>query len=80
MEERRSNDAMDGVYDDFVDVAVLEYAVSMHTRRGEQSRRRKALGKVGSLEINTNNNIEILRETAAFKKYAFLRVLCLNFL
>ena len=39
-------DAMDGVYDNLWDVTVLEYAVSMHTRRGDQSRKKLALEKV----------------------------------
>ena len=37
---------MDGVYDKLWDVTVLEYAVSMHTRRGDQSRKKLALEKV----------------------------------
>ena len=80
LEERRSNDGMDLLYGNVWDVTVLEYAVSMHNKRGEQARRRKALEKIGSLEINTNNNIEILRETSNFKRSNFMRVLCLNFL
>ena len=41
-----AGDAMDGVYDKMWDVTVLEYAVSMHTRRGDQSRKKLALEKV----------------------------------
>ena len=39
---------MDGVYDKLWDVTVLEYAVSMHTRRGDQSRKKLALEKVNA--------------------------------
>ena len=80
LEERTANDAMDGVYESLSDVSVLEYAVSMHTKRGEHSRRRKALANIGALEINTNNNAEILKETSNFKRFNFMRVLCMNFL
>lgn len=80
LEERRSSDCMDGVYKNLWDVTVLEYAVSMHTKRGENSRRRKALGRIGALEINTNNNVEILREAVANKRAALMRHLCRHFL
>ena len=40
---------MDGVYDKLWDVTVLEYAVSMHTRRGDQSRKKLALEKVSEI-------------------------------
>ena len=44
-----TGDAMDGVYDKMWDVTVLEYAVSMHTRRGDQSRKKLALEKVNKI-------------------------------
>ena len=48
-----SGDAMDGVYDNLWDVTVLEYAVSMHTRRGDQSRKKLALEKVNGMRNTT---------------------------
>ena len=42
---------MDGIYDNLWDVTVLEYAVSMHTRRGDQSRKKLALEKVNDLRL-----------------------------
>ncbi len=80
LEERTSNDAMDGLYGSLWDVTVLEYAVSMHSKRGEATRKKQALGYIGALEVNTNNNVEILRETANFKRFCLLRTMCLNFL
>lgn len=80
LEERRSNDAMDGVYETMWDTTVLEYAVSMHTKRGDHARRRAAIHKIGCLEVNTNNNIEILREAAGYRKADFYRVISKNFL
>ena len=81
LEERTGcNDAMDVVYDSLWDVTILEYAVSMHTKRGEHSRRRHSLANIGALEVNTNNNVEILRETANLKRFSFMRALCKNFL
>ena len=43
---------MDGVYDKLWDVTVLEYAVSMHTRRGDQSRKKLALEKVSETSFD----------------------------
>ena len=81
LEERTGcNDAMDLVYDSLWDVTVLEYAVSMHTKRGDHARRRHSLANIGALEVNTNNNVEILRETANIKRFNFMRTLCKNFL
>jgi hypothetical protein len=80
LEERGCNDVMDGIYDCLWDVTMLEYAVSMHTKRGELSRKKLTLEKVGSLEVNTNNNVEILRETSTCKRAKFLRVMCRHFL
>jgi hypothetical protein len=43
LDERNSNDAMDELYDYLWDVTLLEYIVSMHAKRGEFSRKRRAL-------------------------------------
>ncbi|TRY75313.1 hypothetical protein TCAL_01659 [Tigriopus californicus] len=80
LEERQSNDAMDGLYSKMWDTTILEYAVSMHTKRGEQSRKKSALEKIASLEVNTNNNMEILREVALNRRSQLVRCLCLKFL
>ncbi len=73
LEERTCYDAMDDLYAFLWDITILEYAVSMHTKKGEISRKKKALEAIGQLEINTNNNEEILREAKAERRSAFLR-------
>lgn len=71
---------MDGLYNSMWDITLLEYVVSMHTKRGDVTRRKIATDKIGTLDINTNNNVEILKEASLFKKAKFLRSLCLHFL
>ena len=80
LEDRGSNDCMDDMYPFLWDVTALEYTVSMHTKRGELSRKRKALEAISQLEINTNNNEEILREARATRRSAFLRYMAAAFL
>ena len=80
LEDRGSNDCMDDMYPFLWDVTALEYTVSMHTKRGELSRKRKALETISQLEINTNNNEEILREARATRRSAFLRYMAASFL
>ena len=80
LEDRGSNDCMDDMYPFLWDVTALEYTVSMHTKRGELSRKRKALETISQLEINTNNNEEILREARATRRSAFLRYMAAAFL
>lgn len=80
LEDRGSCDAMDDLYAYIWDVTLLEYAVAMHTRRGEFSRRKRALDCLSQLEINANNNEEILREARAARRGAFLRYMTLTFL
>ena len=80
LEERNSNDSMDELYDFIWDVTLLEYIVSMHAKRGELSRTRRALEIISRVEININNNEEILREARASRRSRFLRHLCSVFL
>lgn len=80
LEERNSFDAMDSLYAFVWDVTILEYAVSMHNKKGEMSRKRKALETISQLEINTNNNEEILREAQAARRSSFLRYMAANYL
>ena len=80
LEERGSADAMDALYPMVWDTTILEYAVSMHTKKGEASRRRAALESISDLQINTNNNIEILREVALTKRATLIRGCCQKFL
>jgi integrator complex subunit 8 len=80
LEDRGSNDCMDDMYPFLWDVTALECAVSMHTKRGEFSRKRRALETISQLEINTNNNEEILREARATRRSAFLRYMASSFL
>ena len=71
---------MDSLYPFLWDVTILEYAVSMHNKKGEISRKKKALDTISQLEINTNNNEEILREAQAARRSAFLRYMAANYL
>ena len=80
LEERNCFDAMDSLYPFLWDVTILEYAVSMHNKKGEISRKKKALDTISQLEINTNNNEEILREAQAARRSAFLRYMAANYL
>ena len=64
----------------FVLATALEYAVSMHTKRGELSRKKKALDTIGQLEINTNNSEEILKEAKTSRRSAFMRYLASLFI
>jgi hypothetical protein len=59
------NATITSMYPFLWDVTILEYAVSMHNKKGEISRKKKALETISQLEINTNNNEEILREAQA---------------
>lgn len=77
LEERNDcGDAMDAFYEDLWDVTILEYAVNMHTKKGELARRRQALEKISSLQVNTNNSVDILSQVALNKKGHFMRSLC----
>lgn len=80
LEERNGFDAMDGLYPFLWDVTILEYAVSMHNKKGELSRKRKALETISQLEVNTNNNEEILREAQAARRSSFLRYMAANYI
>ncbi|QQP39350.1 Integrator complex subunit 8, partial [Caligus rogercresseyi] len=81
LEERaHNNDAMDGLYPYLWDVTVLEFAVTMHAKKGDYSRKKVALDTINNLEINTNNNDEILLEAAAYRRNIFLRKLAAFFL
>ena len=80
LEERNGFDSMDSLYPFLWDVTILEYAVSMHNKKGEVTRKKKALETISQLEINTNNNEEILREAQAARRSAFLRYMAANYL
>ena len=80
LEERNGFDAKDGLYPFLWDVTILEYAVSMHNKKGELSRKRKALETISQLEVNTNNNEEILREAQAARRSSFLRYMAANYI
>ena len=52
----------------------------MHNKKGEVSRKKKALETISQLEINTNNNEEILREAQAVRRGSFLRYMAANYI
>ena len=73
--EDRSMDGGDCLYGCIWDMAILEFSMSLHTRRGEAARRRKALHCIWQLELNTNNDEEIIKEAANVRKAMFFRCL-----
>jgi len=77
--EDRSLDGSDSLYGCIWDMAILEFAMSLHTKRGEVARRREALHCIWQLELNTNNDEEIIKEAANVRKAMFLRSLSLQF-
>jgi len=77
--EDRSLDGSDSLYGCIWDMAVLEFAMSLHTKRGEVARRREALHCIWQLELNTNNDEEIIKEAANVRKAMFLRSLAMQF-
>ena len=76
--EDRSVDGGDCLYGCIWDMAILEFAMSLHTRRGEVARRRQALHCIWQLELNTNNDEEIIKEAANVRKAMFFRSLSLQ--
>lgn len=74
-EQKQCNDAVDAYYHCFFDVNILEYLIYLHNKKGELQRRRRAVQVIGLLELNSNNNEEIQRETINLRKSTFLRAL-----
>jgi len=79
LEDRESADGSDSLYGCIWDMAILEFAMSLHNRRGEVARRQQALNCIMQLELNTNNEEEIQKEAAKIRKAMFLRALALQF-
>jgi len=79
LEDRDTCDAADTLYSCIWDMTILEFAMSLHTRRGEVARRRHALSCIMQLELNTNNEQEIKREAANIRKSIFFRSLASQF-
>ena len=73
--EDRTVDGSDCLYGCIWDMAILEFAMSLHTKRGEAARRRAALQCIWQLELNTNNDEEIIKEAANVRKAMFFRSL-----
>ena len=59
--EDKTVDGSDLLYGLIWDMAILEFAMSLHTKRGEVAKRRQALQCIWQLELNTNNDEEILK-------------------
>jgi len=77
--EDQTEDGSDSLYGCIWDMAILEFAMSLHTKRGEVARRRSAKHCIWQLELNTNNDEEILNEAANVRKAMFLRSLAGQF-
>ena len=76
--EDRTSDGADSLYGCIWDMAILEFAMSLHTKRGEADKRKEALQCIWQLELNTNNDEEILKEAANVRKSMFFRSLALQ--
>jgi len=77
--EDSTEDGADSLYGCIWDMAILEFAMSLHTKRGEVARRRAAKHCIWQLELNTNNDEEILNEAANVRRAMFLRSLSAQF-
>ena len=77
--EDQTEDGGESLYGCIWDMAILEFAMSLHTKRGEAARRRAAKHCIWQLELNTNNDEEILKEAANVRKAMFLRSLATQF-
>ena len=67
--EDKTVDGSDLLYGLIWDMAILEFAMSLHTKRGEVAKRRQALQCIWQLELNTNNDEEILKVKVDFKHH-----------
>jgi len=79
LEDKDSKDATDSLYACIWDMTILEFAMSLHTKRGEVARRRHVLSCIMILELNTNNEQEIKQEAANIRKSIFFRSLASQF-
>merc|ERR1712192_381504 len=77
--EDSTEDGADSLYGCIWDMAILEFAMSLHTKRGEVARRQAAKHCIWQLELNTNNDEEILNEAANVRRAMFLRSLSAQF-
>jgi integrator complex subunit 8 len=80
LSERTCHDACEQLYECIWDLNLLEYLVSLHTRRGEVDRKLKAIHLIGQLELNSNNSPEILKEAAGVRKAKLFRLLTKKYL
>lgn len=77
--EDQTEDGGDSLYSCIWDMPILEFAMALHTKRGEVARRRAAKHCIWQLELNTNNDEEILNEAANVRRSLFLRSLATQF-
>ncbi|XP_065215159.1 integrator complex subunit 8 [Planococcus citri] len=75
LSENATSDASDCYYNCIWDVNILEFLISLHTKRNQYSKKQKAIDTVGLLELNSNNNEEIKREASNVRKIRFLRAM-----
>ena len=80
LSERVCFDSCEHLYECIWDITLLEYLVSMHTKRGELDRKTLALHLIGQLELNQNNNPDILANAATVRKAKFFRIISKKYL
>lgn len=74
-QEQMSSDASDSLYGFIWDLAILEFLISLHSKRNEFRKKQQAMKVMGLLELNGNNNEEIQREAMHLRKSQFMRTL-----
>ena len=80
LEERNCFVGIENLYEYLWDMKILEYAVSVHNKKGDTVNKKKALETISQLQMNTANNEEILRQAQAARRSAFLRFMATNYL
>ncbi|XP_054167113.1 integrator complex subunit 8-like [Oppia nitens] len=75
LSERVCNDSCDDLYECIWDTTLLEFLINLHSRRGENERKTKAIQLMGQLELNANNSDVVLQEAAHIRRSKLLRIL-----
>ncbi|ODN03653.1 Integrator complex subunit 8 [Orchesella cincta] len=74
-QEKITSDASDALYGFIWDLTILEFLINLHSKRNETTKRQEAIKVMGLLELNSNNNEEIQRESMCLRKSQFMRTL-----
>lgn len=75
LSERSCCDSCDDLIECLWDVSLLEFLVTLYTKRGDIERKTKAVQLIGQLELNANNSKETLNAAAGVRQRRFFRIL-----